>query len=504
MAAPIVKTFDLADSPTLKRAWHDQHRAVGVKGPVGSGKSSWAVNRLRQNAREQKPVLIGGKWYRKRRSLVVRATYDELIKTTIPTFFEWCPKILGVYNENAKLFKMKWFDKKLNCFVEWDVFFHGLQRPEDVDKLGSFEVSDAWVNEARELPFEIIGKVNERTNRYPQKNLDDLENFPGATKPQLLLDTNAPPAKHWWPEMKKLSLTDPETMRVWSFYEQPPAMLHTISPDTGLIVLNGNNPLRENRTHLDVNYYIDLVPGQTQHYIRTQILGLDGQSFSGKPVYSDYRTALHFDPKLLGPRRGVPIWRAWDFGRHPACVFIQMYAGHVYVFDELYHPFMGADDFSDRVLLKCTSEFPGFEFFDVGDPSGDYMGQNDDNTPFLILQGKGIAIMPGQQDPGLRQESINRGLRTLVDGKPIIQVGPKCTLILEGFEGGYAYEKVKSSDESNPIYKPKPNKLCDCANPHDALQYFGTLNLSDTLYGHSSNREVEQEEEQGPYGNFLD
>ena len=423
----------------------------------------------------------------------------------MPTFFYWYPKILGKYNENKKLFELRWFDQALNCKVEWDIWFHGLQRPEDIDKLGSFEVSDAWINEARELPFEIIGKVRERINRYPNRDNNDLKNHPGTTLPQLIMDTNAPPAKHWWADMRKLSLTNPETKRLWKFYEQPSGMLYDISPETGEFILKGNNPLRENRSHLDENYYIDLIPGQSQHYIRTQILGLDGQTFSGKPVYSDYRTAHHFDPKLIKPIRGLPIWRAWDFGRHPACVFIQVdYKGHVNVFDELYHAFMGADDFSDRVLMKCNSEYPGFEWLDVGDPSGDYMGQNDDNTPFLILQGKGISIMEGHQDPGIRQESVNRGLRGTLDGKRIIQVGPKATLIIEGFEGGYHFEKVKSSEESKPLYKPKPNKNCDCANPHDALQYFCSINLSDGLYGAVPTGAMHHEEDVGPYGNFLD
>ena len=35
--------FALDDSPTLKKAWRDPHYVIAVEGPVGSGKTSWAL-----------------------------------------------------------------------------------------------------------------------------------------------------------------------------------------------------------------------------------------------------------------------------------------------------------------------------------------------------------------------------------------------------------------------------------------------------------------------------
>lgn len=480
--------FALDDSPTLKAAWRDPHYVVAVEGPVGSGKTSWALMLcLYKWNMMQKPDATG---VRRTRGLIVRREWDKLEKTTLPSLFEWFPKeIYGSYNQNKKLYQMRWVDAKLGR-CECDVYLMGLDNVKQaLDDLGSLQVTWAYIAEARELDFALVKKVIERTERYPQYDEKDPVRYPGPTRPGVVLETNPPPARHWWVDMEKKAKGDPsdpknrEVQEQWGFYRQPPGLLYHID-GTGRLIVDGENPQRENRSHIKPGYYLRKLPGMTDQEIKVQLCGERGSSFEGMPVYPEYREAMHYNAHLKWIP-GIPMWRAWDFGRHPACLFIQVVNGHVNVVDELYRENMGSVDFGDLVVMKSLSEFPGATWSDVGDPSGDYMGQNDDQTPFSILAGKGIAMMPGPQDPGIRHESVRRGLSTNLDGKPIIQIGPKCELVKEALEGGYRYEKTAHSATTDPIYRPKPEKN-KWSNLMDPLQYFCGLNLGDLVMGGSN------------------
>lgn len=490
--------FSLDDSPTLKEAWSDPHFVVAVEGPVGSGKTSWAAQLTHKWTRMQKPGADG---VRRVRGLIVRREWDKLQKTTLGSLFYWFPKeIYGPFNENKKTFSMRWQDGDRGRIV-CEIYMMGLDNiSQALDDLGSMEVTWAYIAEARELDFALVKKVIERVDRYPAINHHDLENFPGPTRPGVVLETNPPPAKHWWTKMEKLSKTDPKVGGLWAFYKQPPGLLYHIGPD-GHLVIDGENPARENRNHLAEGYYLKKLPGMSDQEIKVQLCGERGSSFEGMPVYPEYREGLHYNPRLAYIP-GLPLWRAWDFGRHPACLIIQPVNGHAHIIDELYRENMGSSDFGDLVLQKCRAEYPGAIFIgDVGDPSGDYMGQNDDQTPFTILAAKGINMMPGHQDPGIRHESVRRGLSTNLDGRPVILVGPKAELVKEAFEGGYRYEKTANSGTEDPQYRPKPDKN-KWSNVMDALQYYAGLNLSDTIIGSTSSSayHTEPEEEFDGFG----
>ena len=51
--------------------------------------------------------------------------------------------------------------------VELEVIFLALDRPEDVKKLLSLELTGIWINEAREIPKSIIDACTMRVGRYP-------------------------------------------------------------------------------------------------------------------------------------------------------------------------------------------------------------------------------------------------------------------------------------------------------------------------------------------------
>ena len=96
-----------------------------------------------RRACEQAPQQDG---IRRTRFAIVRSTYRELQDTTLKTWLDWFPEDLGQsrLNRSEMTHLLRFND------VECEVMFRALDRPDDVKKLLSLELTGAWINEARE------------------------------------------------------------------------------------------------------------------------------------------------------------------------------------------------------------------------------------------------------------------------------------------------------------------------------------------------------------------
>ena len=108
-----------------------------VIGPVGSGKSSVSVMEILIRAAAQ---AKGPDGKRRTRFAVIRNTYSQLRDTTRKTFEEWIPSELGTWNEQSFSFTIQKGD------IDCEVLFRALDRPEDVKKLLSLELTGAYIN----------------------------------------------------------------------------------------------------------------------------------------------------------------------------------------------------------------------------------------------------------------------------------------------------------------------------------------------------------------------
>jgi hypothetical protein len=50
--------------------------------------------------------------------------------------------------------------------IEW--LFRALDRPNDVKKLLSLELTGGWINECREMPRSVVDMLQGRVGRYPR------------------------------------------------------------------------------------------------------------------------------------------------------------------------------------------------------------------------------------------------------------------------------------------------------------------------------------------------
>lgn len=439
--------YSYSDVPTIRGFSRSRNRIRGLMGPFGSGKSSGCVIDLARMGSEQAPSLLDG--VRRTRYAVVRNTYRQLQDTTIKTVFQWLPpELFGRYNKSDQTYLVTKLDENL----EIELMFRALDRDEHVSNLLSMELSGAWINEARELPWSIVRAIYGRIGRFPA--VDDG----GCTNPCLIMDTNPPDDESWWYtlfENKLLPGTKDRSTLDAKLFRQP----------------SGLSDKAENKTKLPENYYEDLAK-QDEAFVKVYVHGKYGYVQDGLPVYPEYNDSLHCQEDI-GYAPGVPIYRGWDFGLTPACVLSQMLpTGQWVTFREFTTEFgesLSIDALSDTVILECSKDYPDAEFIDIGDPAGNSRAGHDARSCFMIMQGKGIRIRPGEQSPKMRQESVKWALSNMTNGAPRLLVSPACHVLRKGYAGSYHYKRIKVAGAAER-YTDAPDKNM-YSHVHDANQY---------------------------------
>jgi hypothetical protein len=271
----------LIEPPTLTSFKQSEAFVRCIKGPVGSGKSSQCVKEILRRAAKQVPGPDG---VRRSRFAVIRNTYRELKDTTRKTFEEWIPHEIGRWLEQDFTFRAK-------CALdtgpmETEILFRALDRPDDVKKLLSLELTGAYINEAREIPKHVLDVLETRVGRYPSRGNG------GCTWSGIWMDTNPWHAQHWGAKLFRRQLPG------YELFEQP----------------GGRSLEAENVENLPAGYYQRLCVGKDSEWIRVYVDGEDASAAPGS-VYGRLIEALR-KRKGIGvfdhPADGV--FTSWDLG----------------------------------------------------------------------------------------------------------------------------------------------------------------------------------------------
>ncbi len=436
----------------------------GIRGPVGSGKSVGCCVEVFRRALEQKPNDDG---VRKSRWAVIRNTNPQLRTTTIKTWLDWFPE--------SDWGNFKWsvpytHHIKVND-LDLEVIFLALDRPEDVKKLLSLELTGIWVNEAREIPKSIIDACTMRVGRYPSMREG------GASWSGVICDTNAPEEDHWWaimsgevpipdhiPREQATMLVKPDN---WRFFVQPPAMKEVLN-DKKEVTSYSLNKNAENKKNILETYYPNLIRGKTKSWIDVYVMNRLGLIQEGKPVYPDFVTETHLADEEIPVAAGVPLYVGIDFGLTPSAVFGQKVRGRWLVQAEIVAIDMGVVRFAELLRQEIATRFSGLDVYIYGDPAGDFRAQTDESTPFQILRGAGLKAVPAPSNSvDLRLEAVASQLTKMSEGLPAFLIDRRCQTLVKGFQGGYCYRRMQVSGER---YDDKPEKNM-YSHIHDALQY---------------------------------
>ena len=446
--------------PTLGAFHSDDSFVRGVRGPVGSGKSSAMCMEIILRA-GQSPS--SGDGIRRSRWAIIRNSYPELRSTTIPTWNDWM----------IPRFQKLTFGSPITSICRWpvgdgthvclEVWFFSLDKERDLRKLKSMEVTGVWINEAVELDKVFFDKATERVGRYPKKKLLQGQ----VCWSGVIMDTNPPSQDHWWYE-----LAEEKTPKDFKFWSQPPALRMVGTPPTEVYV---NNDLAENvqNHNLGYKYYHRMVQGKTVEWINVFVLGQYGTVKSGKPVFPEYADWRHCPKEGVEPYRTLPMRLAWDFGMTPCVLLWQLSPrGQVRVVDELTSNDMGLRQFIRNVVKPhMAGEYEWVSsWYSTGDPAGTARAQTDEKTCMQVLSSEGI---PTEAAPTnvweARRDVVSRALiETADEGQPRLVISSKAQVLRRGFLGGYTYERIASI--SGMQYKDKPEKDIH-SHIADALQY---------------------------------
>lgn len=447
-------------SRTISRFHHSNAMVRGIRGPIGSGKSVGCCIELWTRAKEQAPDKDG---VRRTRWAIIRNTYPELKTTTIKTWQDWIPEyVCPIVYGSPICGHAEGVPVGDGTTIDAEFYFIALDKPKDVKKLLSLELTGAWINEARELDKSIVDAALSRTGRFPGKAYGAPITWSGV-----IMDTNPMDTDHWW-----YRLAEQEKPEGWEFFSQPGALIKVVDPN-GHVHYEAN-PDAENVEHqqLGYQYWSRLASGADPEWVNAMVCGNYGAVFEGKPVYKDvYNDSIHVSRTPLGIYRGLPLTLGWDYGLTPACSICQITPhGQLRVLRELVCERGGIKQFAtDAVIPTLNRLFRGMPIASWGDPAGVQASQADEQTCIGMLGNLGITTSPAPTNDFIpRRQAVLDRLTRMVDGKPAIILDPSCTMLRKGFLGGYKFERVQVSGEERYREMPCKNMY---SHIHDSLQY---------------------------------
>jgi len=411
-----------------------------IIGPLGSGKTIQTCVKIPELMRKQQPNKQG---VRLSRWVACRNTYSELFTTTIRDWVE-CNGHLGEFNQGGKKppSQLLRFNLEDGTRVESEIIFLAFDRPDHVKKARGIQTTGVWLNEVKELPKAVVDMLDLRHGRYPSKK-DGVE----CSWHGMLGDCNAPDEDHWLYVLAEESKPDG-----WDIFKQP-----------GGVMKQGNmwviNPDAENVQNLPHDYYTRGLQGKGEDWIKVNLANEYGFVSEGKPVHPRYVDSVHCIDIDFVPDIDREIVLGFDWGRTPACSFMQQTAvGGWVCFDELGAEDMSAITFAPELAKHIRANYHGYEFKGWGDPSGG-KGQATDDTPFKIMNAEGVPCRPTDKsnDVLIRRSAVEIPLRDVgMDGRPRLVVLPKAKMIRKGLAGGFCYKRVMTAGD--PKYHDEPDK----------------------------------------------
>lgn len=438
-----------APGPVSSAFWASNKRVQIINGPVGSGKTTTTLMKhLRYGSRQQRSTRDG---VRKYKVCVVRDTYRQLWKTTLPSWWKRVPKTEGewVGSENAPATHRVTFELKDGSVVDFQADFIAIGENAVEDVMRGYEPT-AWdLNELDLLAREVYIFARGRWGRYPDMSEG------GPSWHGIIGDCNAPELESWL-------YTD-----IFDATKRPDDVDLFIQP-------SGFSPDAENLENLPPDYYIDQAKGAPDWYIARMIENKPGYSRGGKPVYPDFDDARHvstraeFDPHL-------PLRIGLDGGMSPAAVFTQRDGGGQWrAIDELVaESGTGPRRFGQMLAQRLADRFPLARTIRAwADPSAAYGADKKDGEQDwieIVSAAAGITVRAAPTNKLIpRLEAVRRPLTMFPEARPMFQLHPRCTMLRKGFNSGYRWRKIVLGATERYSDEPEKNEY---SHPHDALQY---------------------------------
>lgn len=454
-------TIQYTPPPTLKRFIKDHLPGElfydWIVGPVGSGKTTGIFFKLCYMAKLQAPGPDG---IRRTRAVVVRNTGNQLTDTTLSSWNYWFKHgQAGTWEETKKKFTLRFDD------VECEVLFRPLDRPEDVARVLSLEVTFAIIDEFVEIPRAIVDALSARCGRYPSA-VDG-----GATNWGMWGSSNPSTEDNWWFDYLHDAVIHVQPKEDTDAARAVDALTAANRNARYFHQPSGFSEQAENTENLPgkADYYVNQARGKSEAWINQFLKAEWGFSIAGKPVVSTFRSTMHIRRKLMyNPL--LKLVGGFDPGLGgSAMIFGQEdHDGRLIVLGELVQVGFGTTRFiGERLKPYLARRFPEADFLIAPDPAAGNRAQNDEKTAVDIMKKHyQVSIETNNRLP-LRLDAIDHYATKLIDGEPALIIdADECPILVRALKGGWRFALDKH--EQTKSDQPEKNQY---SHPGDGFGY---------------------------------
>jgi len=441
-----------------------------LNGPIGSGKTTTNFVKHLANAMRQRPSTRDG--VRKYRVAVIRNTYRQLWRSTLPSWWKRVPQNTGTWTgskDGPATHRIK-FVLNDGSKVDFEAMFAAIGDHDVEEFMRGFETTGFYLNELDTLAEEVLTYARGRAGRYPDME-DGGPSWYGVTA-----DCNAPEFDSWLHN---------KIVNEWTegidFFRQPPAMLRDqagVLTSAGAVVVN---PESENLANLPEGYYWNQVKDQPAHYVQRMILNEFGYNRDGKAVFPEFNDQFHVAKRELEPVETLPLLIGADAGLSPAAIIRQRLPnGQWRALDELCCEHgTGPKRFSRQLNQLLAERYGGWRPEGIkgwADPSAAYGADTTEGEAAWIdtvASETGIRFRPAPGANKLipRLEAVRQTLTRLIDGEvPGNLLSPRCRTLRKAYAAGYRYRRIKSIEGHSVVYTTEPVKD-EYSHVADADQY---------------------------------
>ncbi len=433
-----------------------------INGPVGGGKTTNCFMKAIRLATRQMPSKTrtinlgdGNRKVRKFKLCIVRDTYRQLHKTTIPSWHKRFPPEAGewVGAMDAPCRHRLNFLLPDGTVADFVAEFAAIGENNVEDFFRGFEPTAFLLNELDLLSKEVFIYAKGRTGRYPDMSEG------GPTWHGILADCNAPEFESWLYR---------------DIFEKTPDQL--AAEQTELYIQPGGlDPGAENLANLPKAYYEKQMLGQPDWYRERMVHNRPGYSRAGKPVIPEFKDALHV--RDIEPVPGLPLVIGIDPRTIPSAVFLQRLAGSQRrIVGELQgEQNMGPRRFGKLLAERLHDQFPftkPSEIKAIVDPSATYGADREDDEKTwleIVANETGLRIEPATSNKtDVRREALRKPLSELIDGQPALVISPRCKVLRTALNTGYRFKKMNVGGADRFSEDVEKNEFADMA---EAAEY---------------------------------
>lgn len=443
-AGPVERAYEFSRAPVAM-----------IVGPVGGGKSTGSARRCLRVATWQHPSPRDG--VRRARILCICPTYRRAWDTVMPSYFKVFPKTMGEFRGSRgdpadHIFDMNVTIGGVAAQLHVEVLFRAVNDLDIEDFFRGFEFTAIWLPEADtngDLKA-ILSLGGTRVGRYPEPE-DRPETAETVAYKGIFGDANAPIIgthfhTRFYLEHRK-NLTD-------QLFRQP-----------GGRSVNAEN--MQNLKRIEPDYY-NIMAGKLDAYdVRRMIDNLPGFGRHGQPVQPNFDGDRHVATRSLEIDPSLTVYIGVDAGSGaltPAATFKQRgYSGQWRTFAEIFlgKSQMNMPDFAREIRSTLNSRFgrhhrngeaDALICIDPAAASRNAMTEYTTAQELQNLTQIETQLAP-TNDPKKRRSTTDwLFLNNVGPGEPRLIIDPDCHGLIQGYAGGFHYQKRGS------IISPTPHK----------------------------------------------